>query len=401
VITAWQDVISYIKDRTDMISGKKETRSINMGGSLFQMAPIAYSKPLHLFLITVVLIFLAETIIMSVFPLLTPQLELREALLDASLLTLIIFPILYIFLIRPLKRQVAELKKAEEAILQITLEWEDIFNTITDIVTIHDRDFNVVRANRSALKKFRLQDLDKMLNSKCYKYYHGTESPLKGCPSCNSLKTGEPCSSEIFEPHLNMFMEIRAIPRLDKNNEIIGLIHVVRDITERKQMEKKLHNLSLTDELTGLYNRRGFFNLFEHHLKIAKRQNKRLLLLYADLDNLKEINDTFGHQEGDFVLAEVANLLKTTYRESDIVARIGGDEFVVFPVGTNDDHVEAITLRLQNNVDVFNAQKERSYKLSISVGVSRYDSLSPHTADELLAEADRLMYSCKKNRKGG
>jgi len=213
------------------------------------------------------------------------------------------------------------------------------------------------------------------------------------------MKTGEPCNFEIFEPHLNMFMEIRAIPRLDKNNEIIGLIHVVRDITERKQMEKKLRNLSLTDELTGLYNRRGFFNLFEHHLKLAKRQNKKLLLLYADLDNLKEINDTLGHQEGDVVLAEVANLLKATYRESDIVARIGGDEFVVFPVGTNDDHVEAITLRLQKNIDAFNAQKKRIYKLSISVGVSRYDSLSPHSADELLAEADRLMYSHKKNKR--
>lgn len=400
MIKAWQYIKSNIKkNMTEMNPDKKEPQSLYLRGSSYQIAPIVYSKPLHLFLITIIFIFLTETFIMFVFPVLSTSIQLRGALLDASFLTLLIFPILYIFLLRPLQLQIIELKKAEETILQAKQDWEDVFNSITDIVTIHDKDFNIIRANRSALEKFKLPVLDKMLNSKCYTYYHGTETPLRGCPSCNSLNTGEPCNSEIFEPHLNMFMEIRAIPRLDRNNKITGLVHVVRDITERKQMEKKLYNLSLTDELTGLYNRRGFFNLFKHHLKLSKRQNKNLLLLYADLDNLKEINDTLGHQEGDVVLMEVANVLRTTYRESDIIARIGGDEFVVFPVGTSDEHVDAIISRLQKNIDAFNAQNERSYRMSISVGVSRYDSLSPNSVDELLAEADRLMYSHKKNKR--
>jgi diguanylate cyclase (GGDEF)-like protein len=368
-------------------------------GPLFELPHTVYSKPLNLFLIAIVSIFLVETIVMYAFPALSTSLRLHGAILDASLLTVLIFPVLYIFLLRPLQQQVIILKKAEESIFQVKHDWEDTFDTITDMVTVHDKDYNIIRANKKAYEMLRLPDLQHMLDKKCFSFYHGTDTPLQGCPSCNSLKTGQPCTSEIFEPHLNMFMEIRAIPRVDKNNNIIGLIHVVRDITERKQMEKKLHNLSITDELTGLYNRRGFFNLFKHHLKLAKRQNTQLLLLYADLDNLKYINDTFGHQEGDAVLVEVSNLLKTTYRESDIVARIGGDEFVVFPVGTSEDHVGTIASRLQKNIDAFNALNERPYKVSVSVGISRYDSQYPNTVDELLAEADRLMYTQKKNKR--
>ena len=378
--------------------GKKASQSV-LRESLFELPPIVYSKPLNLFLIAIVSIFLIETLVMYVFPVLSTSLRLNGAVLDAALLTILIFPILYFFLLRPLQQQVANLKKAEESMLQVKHDWEDTFNTITDMVTVHDKDYNIIRANKSAHEMLKLEDLNNVLNKKCYSFYHGTDQPLKGCPSCNSLKSGQPCSSEVFEPHLNIFMEIRAIPRLDKNNNIIGLIHVVRDITERKQMEKKLHNISITDEMTGLYNRRGFFNLFNHHLKLAKRQNKQLLLLYADLDNLKYINDTFGHKEGDTVLVEAAKLLKTTYRESDIVARIGGDEFVVFPVGTDEDHVEMITSRLQKNIDASNALNERPYKISVSVGISRYDSQSPHTVDEMLAEADQLMYSHKKNKR--
>jgi diguanylate cyclase (GGDEF)-like protein len=361
---------------------------------------INYSKPLHILLITIVSIFLTEAVVMFFLPVLHYESRFLGALLDASFLTLIVCPILYLFLLKPLQRQMSEMKKAEEIVLEIKQDWEDTFNTITDMVTVHDKDFNIIRANKSAEKLLKLPGYDKVATVKCYTFYHGTGMPMKECPSCNSIKTGEPCTSEIFEPHLNMFLEIRAIPRLDRNSRIIGLIHVVRDITARKQMEEKLRKLSLVDELTGLYNRRGFFTLIEHHFKLAKRQNRKLLLLYADLDNLKDINDTFGHQEGDKMLTDAAKILKSTYRESDIVARIGGDEFVVFPVGGCKENVETIKSRLQKNIDTYNMNKERGYRMSISVGISCFDPVSPQSVDEILAEADRLMYSCKKNKKG-
>jgi diguanylate cyclase (GGDEF)-like protein len=374
--------------------------SKNTRDSLFPVIQVNYSNPLYFLLITIVSIFLTEAAVMFFIPDMHYESRFKGALFDASFLTLIVCPILYFFLLKPLQRQMMEMKKAEELILEIKQDWEDTFNTITDMVTVHDKDFNIIRANRSAQKLLKLPALDRMMDVKCYSFYHGTKKPMRGCPSCSSIVTGEPCTSEIFEPHLHMFLEIQAIPRLDRNNTIIGLIHVVRDITARKQMEEKLKNLSLTDELTGLYNRRGFFTLIEHHFKLAKRQNRRLLLLYADLDNLKEINDAFGHQEGDRMLTDAATILKSTYRESDIVARIGGDEFVVFPVGSSEDNVEVVKSRLQKNIDTYNAKWELSHKMSMSVGISCYDPVSRQSVDEVLAEADRLMYSCKKNKKG-
>ena len=98
-------------------------------------------------------------------------------------------------------------------------------------------------------------------------------------------------------------------------------------------------NWAITDELTGIYNRKGFYTLASHLLKLAKRNKQGIFLLYADLDDMKEINDNYGHKEGDLMLIETANLLSRYYRESDIIARFGGDEFVVFPVAKSGIHL--------------------------------------------------------------
>jgi diguanylate cyclase (GGDEF)-like protein len=164
-------------------------------------------------------------------------------------------------------------------------------------------------------------------------------------------------------------------------------------------MEKDLQDMTLTDDLTGIYNRRGFFTLSEQHLKLAKRNKMNILLLYIDLDNLKEINDSLGHQEGDQIILDTANILKSTYRESDIIARIGGDEFVVFPVGMVDENISLIHERLQKNIDTYNEESSRLYNLSLSVGIASYDPQSTHSIDELLAHADKAMYKNKLSKK--
>ncbi len=130
-------------------------------------------------------------------------------------------------------------KRADELILQSILNWEDTFNNITDMITIHDRDFNIIFANKSAENFLQLPLLD-ISKNKCYKYYHGKESPPEGCPSCDCLKTKEPVTFEIYEPHLKKYIEIRAMPQFDSRKELIGLIHIVRDISERKRMEDAL-----------------------------------------------------------------------------------------------------------------------------------------------------------------
>lgn len=164
------------------------------------------------------------------------------------------------------------------------------------------------------------------------------------------------------------------------------------------KMQQEIRNLTLRDELTGIYNRRGFFALMEYQFNMAKRSKTGLFMLYADLDNLKSINDTLGHQEGDRALIETADILGNNFRQSDIIARIGGDEFVVFPVGTSTDCVDKILGRLQKALETYNAEKNRDYLLSISAGISFYDPERPCSIDDLLAEADRSMYKRKMKK---
>jgi two-component system cell cycle response regulator len=163
--------------------------------------------------------------------------------------------------------------------------------------------------------------------------------------------------------------------------------------------QEEIRALSFTDDLTGLYNRRGFFTLVEQQLKLFKRQMKGIYMLYADVDNLKEINDILGHKEGDMALIDVANILRKNYREADIIARIGGDEFVVIPVETTGDNIDIISSRLQKSLKLHNAEKNHKYKLSISVGIAYYNPENPCSVDDLLVRADKAMYEQKMLKK--
>jgi diguanylate cyclase (GGDEF)-like protein len=166
---------------------------------------------------------------------------------------------------------------------------------------------------------------------------------------------------------------------------------------ERNQAEEALRTLSLIDELTGLHNRRGFFALAEQQLKIANRMKKEMLLIFADLDHLKWINDTLGHHEGDLALIEAAGILKETFRTSDIIARIGGDEFVITTEAV-ETSVNVLITRLLENLDSHNAKGDRRYKLSLSTGITRYEPENPCSIDELLRRADALMYEAKRKK---
>lgn len=174
-------------------------------------------------------------------------------------------------------------------------------------------------------------------------------------------------------------------------NELMARIQHVK-------LQEKVRTMAVTDELTGLYNRRGFFSLIEKLLQLCKREKKGIFMLYTDLDGLKEINDTFGHKEGDMALIDIADILRNNYRESDIIARIGGDEFVVIPIGTTEDSAKIATSRLQKNIEIHNSEINRSYKLSLSFGIAYYDPENPCSIDELLVQGDKLMYEQKRHK---
>lgn len=164
------------------------------------------------------------------------------------------------------------------------------------------------------------------------------------------------------------------------------------------RLHEKLKEMSVTDELTGLYNRRGFFALAEHELKMASRMKRGIYLLFGDFDKLKKINDTFGHQEGDLALIRTADILRETFRESDIIARIGGDEFVVIPINADGNDVDIIIARLQKKLEVYNTKETGRCKLSLSIGITYYDPDHPCSIDELLGQADKSMYEQKNNK---
>ena len=169
------------------------------------------------------------------------------------------------------------------------------------------------------------------------------------------------------------------------------------EIQERLRAEAEVRQLSVTDELTGLYNRRGFFLLANQQLKIARRTQTSYFILFADLDGLKKINDTLGHEMGDRVIVDAAQILKQTFREADIVARLGGDEFALFIPNFSGDSSTNFQARLQENIDRFNQHSERAY-ISISLGVQFGDFNNEVLLEQLLAKADKLMYEHKRTK---
>ncbi len=184
-------------------------------------------------------------------------------------------------------------------------------------------------------------------------------------------------------------------PVTDPGGKITAVTVVSKDISRLKMMEERLHTLSITDELTGLFNRRGFFTFGEQYIKMANRQKTKVFMLYVDLDALKRINDTLGHKAGDLALTILADCLKKSFRDSDAVARIGGDEFVVFPVETAGENIGSIIARFKESLKTCNETANNGCVLSASVGVACYDPADPHSLDELLLQADRNMYERK------
>jgi diguanylate cyclase (GGDEF)-like protein/PAS domain S-box-containing protein len=547
-------------------------------------------------------------------------------------------------------RDITAKKELQDYIIQAKKDWEDTFDIINEAITIHDKDFNIIRANKAAEKMLELPLLD-IFKKKCFESYHGSNAPTEKCPSCHTLKTGEPTVTELYEPHLNKYLEIKALPRFDENQQQNGIVHVVRDITarklaedslrkrehqlaasqrvahlgswewdiiknkiswsdelyrifglnpqefeatyeaflgmvhpddqqylndavqqsvrekkpyhvdaritrkdgtewvmeargeitvdefenpiliggtaqditnrkqmeeklsqsnqrlfsilnsinafiyvadmetyeilfvnkygedifgdivgqtcwkalqqeqpgpcefctnehlvdvdgqikgvytwefqntangrwyyihdkaikwedgrivrleiatditDRKRMEEELREATMTDYLTGLLNRRGFFTLAKQQGKLASRIKRAMALLYLDLDGFKNINDELGHDAGDKVLLETANILKSTFREADILARIGGDEFAVLLTDVpNSSAMNTISNHLQDNIRKHNEQRNLNYKLILSSGVAYFNPEQPCSISKLLDKADNAMYYNKHKK---
>lgn len=191
--------------------------------------------------------------------------------------------------------------------------------------------------------------------------------------------------------------ETHTEPIRDDAGNLLRFYTTARDVTDRIELERKLELAAITDELTGLLNRRGFLLIAGQELRIAVRQKQGLAIVAADLDGLKRINDSLGHEHGDRAIRDVAQILRTTLRESDVIARLGGDEFVALAYDVDAERIAVVTERVRFALE--RAPSVGTYPLSLSIGVALLEPRSSRSLDDLMAEADQAMYVNKRARK--
>jgi diguanylate cyclase (GGDEF)-like protein len=201
-----------------------------------------------------------------------------------------------------------------------------------------------------------------------------------------------------------MLFNVRRVEIQGSSRRILLLS--IEDITQRKQAESmmkkintSLKNASMTDELTGLYNRRGYSVLSQHYLDLARRRRKKIFVIFVDLDGLKQINDQGGHFGGDQALVRTAEILRKTFRKSDIIARIGGDEFAIATMENGHDSVASQIARLRKNLKHHAIQNKYGTPLSLSVGVAVSTIRGTTSIEELTSQADAVMYAEKRAKR--
>ncbi|HOK06075.1 MAG TPA: PAS domain S-box protein [Syntrophales bacterium] len=316
---------------------------------------------------------------------------------------------------RGLMLDITQRKEAQIALLESQRRLMDIIAFLPDATMVVDEEGRVIAWNR-AMEALTGVPAAEILGRGDYAYalpFYKKRRPLlvdlalRADPKLDALypnvvREGHVVSGEARLRHFRGGDRIiwgMASALLDQEGRIRGAIETIRDITDRKAMEEEIRNLAITDPLTGLLNRRGFFTLVEHQMRLARRSGKGLLLVYMDLDGLKGINDTLGHEEGDRAIRETAQVLREVFRASDIAARLGGDEFAVLVVDTARESETAVARRLDDCLIARNGHPERRYALSISAGMVPFDAKAHPTLDDWLRAADERMYRQKEKKR--
>ena len=270
-----------------------------------------------------------------------------------------------------------------------------LLNAVTESLLLADVEGTVLAANETFAKRMGIGP-DNIIGQNIYNLLPPDIADERRKQVEESVRSGLPVR---FEDVINKrFIDHVVYPVSDDSGKVARLAFFGADITQRREMEKKLEAMALTDQLTDLYNRRGFFTLATREVKRAERSRQGLLLFFADLDGLKDINDRLGHEEGDHALIAAAKILTRTFRVSDIISRIGGDEFAILVIDADEAMMEKLLLRFYRLINNYNARKAASFKLAISIGYAFYDPLKPTTLDEMISTADAMMYKMKKVR---
>jgi diguanylate cyclase (GGDEF)-like protein/PAS domain S-box-containing protein len=194
-----------------------------------------------------------------------------------------------------------------------------------------------------------------------------------------------------------MYYDVKISPLIDRHGRLLGRLVVLRDITQRKQAEEKLYILAITDPLTGVFNRRHFFILAEKYFQQAQRTRQPLSALMIDIDHFKLVNDLLGHAVGDLMLIEISSILTKSFRSTDVLARFGGEEFVVLMSNTSQENARSKAEYLCQTVSARPfLQGGNPVSLTISVGVATLNFELEQTIDKLIDNADQALYKAKQ-----
>ncbi len=306
-----------------------------------------------------------------------------------------------------LQKESHERRKVSSDLEKSNTDLLQILNSAADGIRVVDKDFIMRRVNKTFAAMADMSQ-DELIGMHCYEVFRSPACNTDKCSLTQVFAGKKQINKEIDLHHKDGRVTpciVNASPYYSPDGELVGIVEGFRDITDRKKMEDRLKEISITDELTGLLNRRGFLSVAEKQLELGLRLEKAMFLLYADLDNMKWINDKLGHKVGDQALLEATEVLVTTFRKSDVIGigRLGGDEFAVLlfsevPV-TGCQH--PVLQRLDQHIEERNNLPDRQYVLAMSVGVVSYSPDTCRTLEEFISKADTAMYECKRKRKEG
>ncbi len=277
---------------------------------------------------------------------------------------------------------------------RISAEWQATFDSITDSISIHSADYRLIRVNKAYADTFQMKP-DELIGRHCYEIVHGTSGPLDNCPHTQTLKTGKPVIEEIFEPLLGAYLETSTSPIINRDGEVTGTVHIVKNISERKQLLQKMEEVSTHDFLTGLPNRVLVKDRFDIAVAQADRKGNKLAVMSLDLDRFKLINDSMGHSAGDEVLKAIALRLKDALRSSDTAARMGGDEFLVLlqDIQDREDAIAIADKILVSFKQPFIIEDQKLH-VTTSIGIALYPDDSADL-ESLVKKSDEAMYRAK------
>jgi diguanylate cyclase (GGDEF)-like protein len=290
--------------------------------------------------------------------------------------------------------------RGDKLIVLVVSDQEDEARRVGDLLADADPDrFGVIAsAPRASLGRLARGGIDVVLLAMSL-------SARRGFATFTELRALAPAVPFLFlsdaEDERNGLEAVRAGAQdFLVKSEVDGpvLARALRLAIERHRLHAALLDLALVDDLTGLYNRRGFLTLATRDLRLARRGNETLLVAFADLDDLKGVNDTAGHATGDRALRDTAALLRQTFRDSDLVARIGGDEYAVLVRHAGPERADVLAERLKRQVRDFNRRAARPYQLSISLGFAAHKGSTLGSVAGLLERADRALYRDKRRK---